>query len=307
MPGNTVHVGWTDHSIIAFITSAVLARHKVASRSVRAVPHIIDSERIAETTACNSSETCYAVGTFNDRDVEGLLAKGCKLSVIGKLYGKKYGGLHKPVKIGTVKIYPVQRMRLYGLEYLSVLVTYFNLSDTPIFLRLSNMSLELAKVLTATDAWYDAFYLISSIETVSSHDDIDRVVEHIKRSKGYEEKYKALVDQVSNTIVESTKGYTIFDLRDPPVPAKKAKMVVKYVMNNKPAIFIVSAAPEGHDVMVLSKRTLGTADLLGLQKLFDSSQDSVYGNVAMFRSRIGDWTLLLERVRSAARMLVNRR
>lgn len=306
MVGRVVRIGWIDHSVMAYISAISLARHKISSREMKVVPFVIDSDSICDTVACNSAELCYAIGTFSDKDIDALISRNLKLSVIGKLYGKKYGRLFKPVRVGTVKLYPVQKTRLHGLEYLSVLSTYFGMTETSVFVKLSNMSLDLARILTATDGWLDMFHLLTSTETVSSAEDIDRVVEHFKKVNGFEEKYREIIEAVSRTIVEETKNHIILDMRSPQVPVKKAKMVARYVLNNKPAMFIITSDNDGYRIMVLYKRTLRPPILSGLQVIFSASLEGVYGNVAYFRSTIKDWGDLIEKTRAASSLLLKK-
>lgn len=293
-----------DLSVISFAAAVVLARHMVSGGIPKLVPFVVDSDRVADTISCGEFGECYVVGVFDDPAIDALVSRKTRVTLIGKLYGRKYGRLSKPVKVGDVRIYPVRKVRMRGMEYFSALTTYFGVSDAPIFMKLSDISLELAKILITTDGWIDMFHLLSSIEVVSSPDDVDRVVEYFKKSKNFDEEYKKLMDAVGRTIVESTKNHIIIGLRDPPVPSKKIMMVARYVLNTKPLMFILTPlGGGGHRVIVVSRQSLRKPHLSGLQTVYNADVEAVYGNVAYLKCRPSSWEEVIEKTRLVSNML----
>lgn len=301
---DVIHIGWIDCNVTAFITATTLARHKISTRKIKVNPFITDTDRLSTSIPSNSNDVYYIIGSFNDSDIESILPKKCRISLIGKIYGRKFGDIVNPTKLGTVKIYPVPKKKLHGIEYLSVLMTYFNLSsESQFFLRLVDISTELLKVLTVTNSWIDAFNLFTSNEVVSTPDDVIKVLEHIKRSKGFEKQFNDITTTLRNATVSENKKYVVLDLRNSTIPAKKAQTLLRYVYPNK-VVVLLSKDNSNKDCIttLMTKRSVSKEALNIVTQTLNASLIQNNGSTITLRCGLED--NIIEKIKLVAQLLI---
>ncbi|MEM1694284.1 MAG: hypothetical protein QXH21_08215 [Ignisphaera sp.] len=303
-----INIGWIDHSYVAFITAVTLARHKTISRKTRAIPFVIEQNKLGNTIPNNSKDVYYAIGSFSDSDIETIITKRCRVSIIGKLYGKRFGTIKRPTKIGTVKIYPVSKERQQGLEYLSVLTNYFSVnSEISFFLKLMDVRSEMLVLLTVTDSWFDAFRLLTSSEIVSTPDDVSKVIDYIKKIKNYNQRLSEFTSIVKNSVVAEGENFVVLDFRNTSMSSKKAEIISKYLLQNRKTLFLIMESdPEGFIVNMLFRRNPVSKRMNTLQKLNTSItliQDK--GSMKVLKCRAESWNDMLEKIETVARLLAH--
>lgn len=303
-----INVGWVDNNYIAFITSVVLARHKLLTRRIKINPFVIEYGKLWASLSNNPNSIYYAVGSFSDDEIEQVLAKKCRVTIIGKLYGKKFGFLAKPIRIGSVKIYPVPKKKENGLEYISVLANYFKLSsEIPFFLRLADMRSEMLVILAVTDSWIDVFKLLISSETVSSPDiDINKVIDYIKKTKNYEEMFNKFTNSIKNSIVVRNRNYTVLDISDTGISLKRAEIISKHLFRDTKILFLITRnnpAEEGYNIGIALRKKYTKINLDRLLEVLDSTLVQDRGSLKVLKTRISDLNTMIEKIDMIAKML----
>ncbi|MEM1759384.1 MAG: hypothetical protein QXU26_01555 [Thermofilaceae archaeon] len=301
-----INVGWVDNSYVAFITAVTLARHKLLTRKTKVNSFVVEPGKLWNSLPDNSNSVYYAVGGFSDSEIEPVLAKRCKVTIIGKLYGKRFGLLTKPTKIGSVKLYPVSKERQHGLEYLSVLTNYFKLnSETRFFLKLADMRSEMLVVLAVTDSWVDAFKLLTSDEVVSTPDDVGKVLDYIKNTKNYEQVLKELTNSIKNSAVASGRSYVVLDLRNAGMSIKRAEVISKYLFRDKKTLFLITknSSEEEYTVGIVLRKNPIKVRLNTVLEILNSTLVQDRGSLKILKCGISDWNDMVEKIDVVAKLL----
>lgn len=256
--GRTIYVGWVEYNVLAYIVAVTLARHKLQTRSVRLQPFALHVYQISRTLPKDESGVVYAIGSFTDRNIDEIISTGQRTTVIGKIYGKKYGNISSPMRVGSVKIYPVKKVKKGGVEYLEILIRYFDLSsELPFFTKMMTMRNTLGELLTLTDGWVDAFKLLTSIEVVTSPEDIDKIVGYLRKVKGFDEAHNKLTKTMTSSVVARGKNYAVLDLRNSSLHGRQAVALSNYVLKNVPVVVCITNADGGaHEVTLGIKRRI---------------------------------------------------
>ena len=291
---------------MAFITAVSLARHKILTRKTKVNPFVIEPGKLWDSLSDSSNDVYYAVGGFSDSEIEPILAKRCRVTIIGKLYGRRFRFLTKPMKIGSVKLYPVSKERQHGLEYLSVLTNYFKLnSETQFFLKLADMRSEMLVVLAVTDSWVDAFNLLTSNEVVSTPDDVGKVLDYIKKTKNYEQVLKELTNSIRNSTVASGRSYVVLDLRNAGMSIKRAEVISKYLFRDKKTLFLITknSSEEEYTVGIVLRKNPINVRLNTVLEILNSTLVQDRGSLKILKCGISDWNDMVEKIDVVAKLL----
>ena len=205
-----MYIGWCRGNVTHFITAVTLARHLGRVRGLKLKPFTYGCRSLA--SAVRGRSPCYIVGCFEGGEIDVLLRAGVKATVIAKIYDGVYD---RPGRftVGDIRVYPVPKAHRGGLEYLATLVTYFNVSvESRIFTGLLGWKGRLARVLAVTDAWIEAFNLLTCFEVVEDVDDIPKAISYIEREYSYGERLRELGEKLKSSIVASGRGYAIADV-----------------------------------------------------------------------------------------------
>ncbi|MEM1694212.1 MAG: hypothetical protein QXL19_08390 [Ignisphaera sp.] len=303
-----INIGWIDNSYIAYITAITLARHKLHTRKIKINPFIIEPGKLWNSISNKPSDIYYAIGGFTDNEIESILSKRCRVTIIGKFYGEKFKFITKPMKIGSIKLYPVSKEKQYGLEYLSVLIKYFKVdSETRFFLKLSNIRPKLLMVLAVTDSWIDTFNLFISNEIVSTLDDIDNIIEYIMKTKNYHQLLNNFINIIKSSIVVDDKNYTILDFRNINISAKRAEIILKQLIQDRKPLFLIMRgdSEESYNLCIIFRKNFTNINLDNVLKILKSTLIHDRGSLKILNCRISDWNELTEKISVVAKMLSN--
>jgi len=188
---------------VNFITATTLARHILRSSGFKPKPFTFGVSTIVAQARRHSP--CIIVGSFEGGEIDALIEAGVRAAVLGKIHDRKYN-TDRVRRIGSVTLYPVPKTDRYrGFEYLAALVAYFDVANEEVkfFEAMISRKDVLAKVLTVTNAWIPAYDVFTTFEVIDDPkpDDVDRVLEYLKKRHGYESIYRRILDEVKSNIV----------------------------------------------------------------------------------------------------------
>jgi hypothetical protein len=279
------HIGWSRGNALAFITATTLARHRIRTRGVTVKPFTFGSYTLPKIA--RRVNPCYLVGSFEGGEIDTLVKMNVKATVIGKIFDEKYSNRMDRFRVGRVIVYPVPRTdKLGGYEYLATLLTYFNLTTEVEFFRaMLSRKDKIARVFSVTDTWIEAFELLTSFEIIENPDveDIDKVIEYIKRKHNYEERLDKMKRAIRENVLTKGNRYVVVsvgidDPRKYIIPAHDAYPNAKIVA-------IVSRVPEANVYKVVvscKKRCNGTMKRTLKSKL----NAEIRGGIRRFSVRI---------------------
>lgn len=238
-----VFVGWNEYSVVAYISAVTFARYKATTKHVNVEPLPYEPHMLQSIIPKESRDIFYLFGSFSENDIRGFLGANTRITVVGKLYGGVFDKISRPVRVKHVKVYPVSKDYVQGLEYLDVLSRFFGkFSETDFFMKLLSIKDELRSVLATTDSWVEAFNQLVSPEVTTGCEDIPRVLEYIKRRSNFDDVYKKFVDKIQSSVVVDRGAFAVVKVEAS--LAKKAVILGKQLLNRRNvAVVVASSTP----------------------------------------------------------------
>jgi len=237
------YIGWTKGNTVNFITATTLARHIVRSSRFKPKPFTFGATTIISQVRRHNP--CYIIASLEGGEIDALLKMNITAVIIGKIHDKKYR-IEEKQKIGNITIYPVLKTNKFkGFEYLATLTAYFNISNEEVrFFEVMVQKIGLlARTLTVTDAWIPAYDIFTTLEVIDdpNPNDIDRIIEYLKKSYKYDEIYAKMLEDVKNNVIFNHNAVVAIDLgRNDP---RRYVVVAQEMYHNKKAVILVSRIP----------------------------------------------------------------
>lgn len=295
-----VYVGWNEYSTVAYLSAVAFARYKVTSKHVKVEPLPYEPHTLRSIIPRESPHIFYLFGSFAESDIRGFLDRNARITLVGKLYGGVFDKLSKPAKVKQIKLYPVPKEHMQGLEYLDTLSRYFGgFSEADFFMRLLSAKDELRTVLATTDGWVDAFNHLVSPEVTTGPEDIPRVIDHIKKKYRFDEEYSKLVSELRSSVVDDRGVFGIVKVG--PNLAKKSVILGKQVLNRwNIAVLVASSPPQ--KVYVVSAEPIPASVAMAIGATVGGKMVFHSGKIVMYEVA-GDEKTLIEKLRVAMELL----
>jgi len=267
------YIGWTKGNTVNFIVATTLARYILRSSMYKPKPFTFGANTIVSQV--KKHNPCYIIASLEGGELDALLKMNITAVIIGKIHDNKYK-IENKQKIGGITIYPVPKTNKFkGFEYLATLTTYFNISSEDVrFFEVMVQKIDLlSRVLSVTNAWLVAYDIFTTLEVVDepTPNDIDRIIDYLKKSYRYDEIYAKMLEEVKNGVLFNYGDVIAIDLdkNDP----RKYTAVALDLYNNKKIMILVSRIPDTKIYKLLivcnkrcnHKAKMRIADILGAE------------------------------------------
>jgi len=255
------YIGWTRGNTVQFIVVATLARHIMRISGSKPRPFTYGPYTLVPEA--KRRNPCIIVGSFEDGEIDALVRAGVEAIALVKVFDAKYRAITARKRIRSLTLYPVPKKSSGGLEYLVALSEYFKISDEEVefFQAMLSRKDALAKVLAVLDVWLRAYDLFTTFELIDdpTPEEVDRVVEYLKRVYGYEEKYRTMAEELRSRVILDRGNVLAFYLgEDDP---KKYMVVANEMYSGRKALILASTVPKAnvYKLLVLCNKPCGEA------------------------------------------------
>jgi len=249
-------IGWTGGNTVQFIAATTLARHILRVSGSKPRPFTYGPYTLIEKAKRYSP--AIIVGSFEGGEIDALLRSGAKVAALVKVFDAKYSHIRGHRRIDNLVLYPVPIANRGGLEYLVALTMYFNISEEEVkfFEAALSRKESIAMVLTVLNAWLQAYDLFTTYELIDdpTPEDIDKVLEHLKKIRGYEERLRTLVEELKSRIVLDRGDVLAFYLgEDDP---RRYMVVANEAYSKKRILVLASIVPKAgvYRILVLCNK-----------------------------------------------------